>query len=209
MALKLYDYSLSGSCYKVRLLLDFLELEYERQQINFYPGREHRTLEFRALNPLGQIPVLEDDGLRLRDAQAILCHIANKYDSSGRWLPRETELFGPVMMWLMFGGGELMAASAARLHDALGYELDIEAARANAHAAFRILDDHLTRREIEGGIWIVGDHPTIADIACFPYTALSSDGGIGHEDYPALRNWLRHFRRLPRFEPMSGISEFA
>lgn len=209
MAIKLYDYSLSGSCYKVRLLLDFLELEYERQQVDFYPGREHRTQAFRAINPLAQIPVLEDDGLRLRDAQAILCHLANKYDRSGRWLPREPELFGPVMMWLIFAGGELMAASAARLHDALGYDLDIEAARRNAHAAFRILDDHLTRREIEGGTWIAGDHPTIADIACFPYTALSSDGGIGHEDYPALRNWLRHFRKLPRFEPMSGISEFA
>src|SRR5690606_22916551 len=186
----------------------FLDLEYERVQIDFYPGREHRTGAFRAINPLGQIPVLEDDGVRLRDAQAILCHLANKYDTSGRWLPRDPGLFGPVMMWLMFAGGELLAASAARLPDLLGYELDIEAARSNAHAAFRILDDHLTRREIEGGIWIVGEHPTIADIACFPYTALSNDGGVGHEDYPALRNWLRNFRRLPKFEAMSGISEF-
>lgn len=209
MAIKLYNYSLSGSCYKVRLMLDFLELEHERVQVDFYPGREHRTQAFRAINPLGQIPVLEDDGVRLRDAQAILCHLANKYDASNRWLPREPALFGPVMMWLMFAGGELMAASAARLHDLLGYELDIEAARANAHTAFRILDDHLTRREIEGGKWLVGDHPTVADIACFPYTALSNDGGIGHEDYPALRNWLRNFRRLPKFEAMSGIPEFA
>jgi glutathione S-transferase len=91
----------------------------------------------------------------------------------------------------------------------LGYDLDIEAARGKAHAAFRILDDHLTRREIEGGRWIAGDHPTVADIACFPYVALSSDGGIGQEDYPALRNWQRNFRRLPRFAPMSGIPEFA
>lgn len=209
MAIKLYDYSLSGSCYKVRLLLDFLELEYEKRQVDFYPGREHRSLEFRQINPLGQLPVLEDDGVRLRDAQAILCHLANKYDRSGRWLPRDPGSFGSVMMWLMFAGGELMAASAARLHDALGYHLDIEAARRNAHAAFRILDDHLTRREIEGGTWIVGEHPTIADIACFPYTALSSDGGIGREDYPVLRNWLRSFQRLPKFEAMSGIAEFA
>ena len=209
MSIKLYDYSLSGSCYKVRLLLDFLGLGYERQPIDFYPGREHRSLAFREINPLAQLPVLEDEDVRLRDAQAILCHLANKYDASGRWLPREPESFGRVMMWLMFAGGELMAASAARLHDTLGYDLDIEAARAKAHDAFRILDDHLTHRDIEGGTWIVGDHPTIADIACFPYTALSNDGGIGHEDYPALRNWLLAFRRLPKFHAMSGISEFA
>jgi glutathione S-transferase len=145
----------------------------------------------------------------LRDAQAILCYLATRYDSSGRWLPREPELFGPVMMWVMFAGGELMAASAARLHDLLGYDLDVTTARSNAHAAFRILDDHLTRREIEGATWIVGDYPTLADVACFPYTALSNDGGIGQEDYPALRNWLCQFKRLPKFKAMAGISEFA
>jgi glutathione S-transferase len=209
MTIKLYDYALSGSCYKVRLLLDFFKLDYVREQVDFYPGRAHKTPDFLEINPLGQIPVLNDDGVWLRDAQAILCHIANKYDDSGRWLPRDPGLFGSVMMWLMFAGGELMAASAARLHDVMGYRLDIEAARRNAHAAFRVLDDHLTGREIAGQKWIVGDHPTVADIACFPYTALAGDGGIGHEDYPALRNWMRDFRRLPRFKPMSGIAEFV
>lgn len=209
MSIKLYDYTLSGSCYKVRLLLEFLELEYERQEIDFYPGREHRSLEFRAINPLGQIPVVDDNDLRLRDAQAILCHLANKYDQSGHWLPRDPELFGAVMMWLFFAGGELMAASAARLHDLLSYDLDIEAARKKAHAAFRILDDHLTQREIEGKAWLVGGHPTIADVACFPYVALANDGGIGQEDYPAIRNWLRDFRRLPKFVAVSGIPEFV
>ena len=209
MAIKLYDYSLSGSCYKVRLLLQFLGLDYERQQIDFFPGRQHKSLDFLEINPLGQIPALEDDGLLLRDAQAILCHLANKYDASSQWLPRGTDAFGPVMMWVMFAGGELMTASAARLHDTLGYKLDIAAARTSARGAFRILDDHLTGREIEGATWIVGDHPTIADIACFPYVALSGDGGIGHEEYPALRNWMRNFRKLPRFHAMSGIPEFA
>lgn len=209
MTIRLYDYSLSGSCYKVRLMLGFLGIDHERVQIDFYPGRQHRSPEFMEINPLGQLPVLEDEGLRLRDAQAILCHLANKYDDSGTWLPRDEKRFGQVMMWVMFAGGELMAASAARLHDALGYDLDVEAARAKARAAFRVLDDHLTGREIDGAKWIVGDAPTIADVACFPYVALAGDGGLGHEEYPALRNWMRDFRRLPRFHAMSGIPEFV
>ena len=209
MAMKLYNYTLSGSCYKVRLLLDFLELDYDCQQIDFYPGREHKGLDFLDINPLGQLPVLDDGGLILRDAQAILCHIANKYDTSGQWLPKDPGLFGPVMMWLMFAGGELMAASAARLHDMLQYDLDIDAARRNARAAFQVLEDHMALREIEGHKWIVGSSPTIADIACFPYIALSADGGIGHEDYPALRNWMRDFRKLPKFDAISGVQEFA
>lgn len=209
MTISLYDYSLSGSCYKVRLMLGFLGLEYDRHQVNFYPARQHKAPAFLAINPLGQLPVLEDGGLRLRDAQAILAYLANKYDAEGTWLPRDPDQFGQVMMWVMFAGSELMAASAARLHDVLSYDLDIDAARKSAHAAFRVLDDHLTHREIDGGTWIVGDHPTIADVACFPYVALSGDGGLGLEEYPAIRNWLRAFRSLPRFHAMSGISEYV
>ena len=113
MTIRLYDYSLSGSCYKVRLMLGFLGLDYERVQIDFYPGRQHRSPGFLEINPLGQLPVLEDAGLGVRDAQAILCHLANKYDDSGQWLPREEARFGQVMMWVMFAGGELMASIGA------------------------------------------------------------------------------------------------
>ena len=209
MTLRLYNYTLSGSCYKVRLLLDFLKLDHELVGVDFYPGREHKGAEFLKLNPLGQIPVLEDGDLRLRDAQAILAYLAKRYDASGQWLPDDPEQFGQVMMWLSFAGGEVMAASAARLHDALGYKLDIDKARADAHRAFSILNDHLYERQIAGMDWMVGDQATIADIACFPYVALSGDGGIGHEDYPALRRWQRTFRRLPSFDAVSGVPEFA
>lgn len=207
--MKLYDYTLSGSCYKVRLMMEFLGLDYEKQAIDFYPGQEHKGAAFLAVNPLGQVPVLEDGDLRLRDAQAILAYLATRYDPERQWLPEDPALYGQVMMWLAFAGGEMMAASAARLHDALGYQLDIAEARAKAHAAFTVLDDHLTEQQIAGSDWIVGTAPTIADVACFPYAALSGDGGIGHEDYPALRNWMRAFRRLERFHAMSGIPEFA
>ncbi|MEJ6392483.1 glutathione S-transferase [Gymnodinialimonas sp. 2305UL16-5] len=209
MTIRLYNYALSGSCYKVRLLLNFLDLTHELVGVDFYPGQEHKKAPFLEINPLGQLPVLEDGDLRLRDAQAILCYLAKAYDREAAWLPAAPAEFGQVMMWLSFAGHEIMAASAARLHDAFGYDLDIEAARTRAHAAFAILDDHLAEQAILGKTWIVGDGPTIADIACFPYVALSGDGGIGHEPYPYLRNWMRAFRRLPRFQAMSGIPEFA
>ena len=209
MTIRLYDYTLSGSCYKVRLLLEFLGLDHEKVPVDFYPGRDHKQPEFLALNPLGQVPVLEDGDLRLRDAQAILAYLAKRYDPAGTWLPEDPAAFGQVMMWLAFAGGEVMSASAARLHDALGYDIDIDQARAAARKAFTVLDDHLAERAILGKTWLVGDTPTVADIACFPYVALSGDGGIGHEPYPSLRNWLLAFRRLPGFKPVSGIPEFA
>lgn len=207
--IRLHDYTLSGSCYKVRLLLDFLGLKHERIAVDFYPAREHKGPAFLAINPLGQVPVLDDGELRLRDAQAILAYLAKRYDTSGQWLPDDPALYGQVMMWLSFAGGELMAASAARLHDIMGYPFDIDAERAKAHRALTVLDDHLTERHLAGARWIVGDTPTIADVACFPYAALSGDGGVSQDPYPALRNWLRAFRRLKGFHAMPGIPEFA
>ena len=82
--MKLYDYVLSGNCYKIRLLATFLDIDYEAVAVDFYPGREHKSAAFLKLNPLGQIPVLEDDGLIIRDAQAILLYLANKYDTAKR-----------------------------------------------------------------------------------------------------------------------------
>jgi glutathione S-transferase len=205
--LRLHDYILSGSCYKVRLLLAMLKLDYERIPVDFYPGRQHKSPAYLALNPLGQIPILEDGPLVLRDAQAILAHLANTYDSGGEWLPRDRR-FGEVMMWLSFAGGELMALSAARMHDILGYNLDVDTARANGRKALRLLDDHLADRSFGGGQWIAGDAPTIADIACFPYVGLSHDCGIGHEDYPAINLWQRRVRKLPGFIGMPGIPDY-
>jgi glutathione S-transferase len=204
---KLYDYVLSGSCYKVRLFCALLGVRYESQAVDFFPGREHKGTPMLALNPLGQLPVFEDEGVVLRDAQAILCHLANRYDSTGTWLPRD-ERFGQVMMWLSFAGGELMAISAARMVSMLNYPGDVEALRIKARAALRILEDHLADRALAGALWVVGDTPTIADIALFPYAMLSHDAGIGHEDYPALNLWQRQVRKLPNFIGMPGIPDY-
>ncbi len=204
--MKLYDYVLSGNCYKIRLLARFLNLKFETVPVDFYPGREHRSPAFREINPLGQIPVLEDGGLYLRDAQAILVYLANRYDASKQWWPAsDLEKVGLVQQWLSFADQITVTASAARLHDMLGYDLDIEAARSGARRLFRVLDDHLTEQEFVGRPWIVGEMPTIADVACFPYTALAADGGVDLTPFKAVQHWLRMVTDLPKFIPMPGI----
>jgi glutathione S-transferase len=71
-----------------------------------------------------------------------------------------------------------------------------------------VIEDHLSDRQLAGKIWTVGDTPTIADIALFPYVMLSHDAGIGHEDYPAINLWQRQVRRLPGFVGMPGIPDY-
>lgn len=205
--MKLYDYVISGNCYKVRLLASFLGLQYETVPVDFYPGRQHKEEAFLELNPLGQLPIIEDDGIVLRDAQAILVYVANKYDSEKKWWPSaDPKQVGQVAQWLAFADQITGTASAARLHDMLGYSLDIEKARRDAHQIFTVLEDHLVTRELEKLDWIVGPNPTIADIACFPYTALAGDGGIETSIYPAMLRWHRRVMSLPRFIDMPGIN---
>jgi glutathione S-transferase len=202
----LHDYLPSGNCYKVRLLLNLLGVSYESRPVDFHPDRQHKSAEFLKLNPLGQIPVLEDGELRLRDAQAILVYLAAKFDGGRTWYPAEPSLMAQVNMWLAFAAEITATASAARLHDALFFEADVEKCRAGAHRLFRVLDEHLWFAEDAGHQWIMAQEaPTIADLACFPYVMLSEEGGIEREDYPALRRWTDRIRALRGFIPMPGI----
>ena len=205
--IKLYDYELSVNCYKARLLLNILDLEVELIPIDFFPGWEHKGEEFKKINPLGHIPVIDDGGFVLRDAHAILVYLAARYDQAKTWYPVDNpQLLGETAQWLLFAEGTTNTASAARLHDNLGYEFDIDECRAGAHRLFRVLDEQLWFQERERCDWVgSGEHPTIADLALFPDVMLSEEGGISRMDYPALRRWTDRFRRIPRFIPMSGI----
>jgi glutathione S-transferase len=205
--IRLYDYELSGNCYKLRLLMSFLAIEYATVPVDFYPGRAHKSPWFLQLNPLGQLPVIDDGGVLLRDAQAILVYLASRYDPGESWYPRQNPaLLGEISQWLAFADGITSTASAARLHDGMFYDLDVAAARAGAHRLFRILDEHLWFGEQEGRNWIcAAADPTIADIACFPYVMLSEEGGISRQDYPAIRRWCDRFKRIKGFIVMPGI----
>ena len=205
--IKLYDYVLSVNCYKQRLMMSILDVKYESIPIDFFPGWEHKGEEFKKINPLGHIPVIDDDGYVLRDAHAILVYLAAKYDPTGLWYPTsDPELIGETASWMLFAEGTTNTASAARLCVNLNYDFDLEACQVGAHRLFRVLDEHLWFREREGREWVCsGSHPTVADIAIFPDVVLSEEGGISRLDYPALRRWTDRVKRIPGFMVMPGV----
>lgn len=206
--IELYDYELSGNCYKVRLMLSVLNIEYKSNNIEFYPSEEHKSDDFLKINPLGQLPVISDNGFVLRDAQAILIYLSAKYDKNGSWYPtNDPKKVGMISQWLAFADSITGSASAARLHDTFFYtNFDIEKCRAAAHSQFRILDEHLYFQEQLGNSWVCeGESPTIADIACFPYVVLSEEGGVSRITYPAIRRWIDRFKRIDGFVIMPGM----
>ncbi|MEM9467824.1 MAG: glutathione S-transferase family protein [Actinomycetota bacterium] len=207
----LHDYVLSANCYKVRLLLAQLGLEFESVAVDFHPGREHKGAAFRELNPMGHIPVLVDDEYVIRDAHAILVYLAARYDPSASWYPvGDAQRLGATAQWMAFADATASTLSAARLVVNLGYDLDLEAARAGGHEILRVLDEHLWFGERAGQVWLVeGATPTLGDLAVFPDVVLAEEGGVDLLDYPAGRRWLDRVKQWPDFVVMPGVFPFA
>ncbi len=202
--IRLHDYVLSASCYKVRLMAALLGVRLDLEAVDFHPGRAHKSLAFRQLNPAGTLPVMVVDDLVLTESTAMLVYLARL--AGPEWLgPGTPQASAQVQQWLAFSGRLAASLGLARLHDMLLYTGDIEALRRDGHLALRELESALTECRFAGHDWLVGTAPTIADIACFPNVALSQDGGVTLDPYPAIRLWSRRVRSLDRFVEMPGI----
>lgn len=197
MGLRLYDFALSGHAHRVRLLLSLLGLEAEQVPVDL-GGGAHKADPFLALNPFGQVPVLQDGDTILADSNAILVYLALRYDRSGTWYPLEPVAAAAVQRWLSVAAGELSAGpAAARRVAVFGAPLDPEPLRSAAHRLFGVVDAHLRSRR-----FLTGDTPTIADVALYAYTARAPEGGVTLDGYPAVRDWLGRVEALPGFLPM-------
>lgn len=206
--LTLHNYELDEQCYKVRLFLSALGCGYTKVDVDVHPGHEQRSARYIRLNPLGALPIITEGAFVLHGAEAILAFLARRYDASRTWLPDDPVTLGHVMQWLAFAGADLDAASLARAHALLEVEADEESVGRASRRAFRVMDDHMTRREFDGVHWFAAAAPTIADIALFPAIALSRDFGIDHDEYPALRRWMARVRTIPGFITMPGIPSY-
>lgn len=196
--MRLYNFSLSGNCYKVRLLCALLNVPIEIEKVDLAKGG-HKQTAFLDLNPFGQVPVFEDGDLVLRDSQAILVYLARKHGGDD-WLPTDPEGLARVVQWLATAANEVARGpNDARLHDKFGYKLDVEAARSKAHGLFKLFEAHLATRD-----WLELGRPTVADVACYPYLALAPEGGVPLEAYPAVRAWMCRIRTLPGYLAMPG-----
>lgn len=196
MAIKLYDFPLSGHAHRARLMLSLLGLEAQVVFVDLAKG-EHKQPAFLALNPFGQVPVIDDNGFVLADSNAILVYLATQY-GDGRWLPTDPVKLARVQRWLSVAAGPLHAGPAsARLITLFGATLDPHATVARAHDLLRVVDQELAERN-----YLAGDEVTIADIAGYTYIAHAPEGNVSLADYPHVRAWLARIEALPGFVGM-------
>ena len=192
-----HGFKLSGHSHRAELILHLLDLPFTFREVDLAGGEQHGAA-FRKLNPVGTVPVIEDGDLVVPDSVAILAYLASKYDESGAWLPREPAKFAQVQRWLSVAQGPVFnGPCSARLVTLFKAPLDHNRAVTVANSFFKIFDAELTGRH-----FLVGERPTIADVAVYSYVALSPEGGVSLEPYEAIRSWLRRVEEVPGFTPM-------
>ena len=194
--MQLYDFDLSGNCYKVRLMLGLLRQHYERVPVDLRGG-EQRSEAFLRLNPKGQVPVLVDGEAVIADSQAILVYLARRYGEQ-RWLAQEPVAEARVQFWLSTAANEVQNGIATtRLVKFFGFPGDYEAAYEKAQALLELLDSHLTGRD-----WLEGERPTVADVAVYPYVAFAPDGEVSLQGASNVRRWIAGIEALPGYTPL-------
>ncbi len=194
-AIRIHRHPLSGHSHRVELLASLAGINHHLIDVDLLTG-EHKKEAFLKLNPSGQVPVMEDGETVVSDSNAILVYLARKYASD--WLPVDPRGEAEVQKFLSLAAGDIAhGPAAARLITVFGAALDVTRTHAVAKSAFDRLESHLVGRH-----WLVGERPTIADVAIYSYTAHAPEGNVSLDDYPNIRGLLSRIENLPGFVGM-------
>ena len=198
-ALELIDTIYTGNGWKVRLLCGYLGVTLQRRSLSIVEG-DLDTEAFRRINPWGQVPVLRTrEGPWLAESAAILWYLARGTD----FLPADALAQAQVLQWLSFEQTQHMVNLAQpRLWVELRGTMKrddpaVLAWREQGDKALAHMEAHLQLQP-----YFVGDRPSIADVALFPYTCMAEQGGYDLQPYPSLRRWLERMQALEGYVPL-------
>jgi glutathione S-transferase len=197
----LYDSPVSGNCYKVRLILAYRGLPYDRRGLSV-SDRSDRGEVLGGLNPALRVPTLVlDDGRPLAESGAILWYFGegtplvpdDPYERAQvlQWMFFEQYDHEPsiavVRFWVAYSGRPEAFADRLEERTAAGYR------------ALDAMESHLADRK-----YLVGASPTLADIALYAYTHVAPEGGFDLSRYPAVGDWLRRVAAMPGHVPIDA-----
>ena len=193
--MRLYDYAASANCYKPRLLLAQLGVDYERVPVDIFAG-ESTTSEYRAKNPAGRTPVLElDSGDTVAESNAILLYLGE----GTQLVPQELVERARVWQWLFFEQNlfepNVGTARFWRLTGRDSTSPEVFGARLeSARAALGVLAEGLRGKE-----FLLGERYTVADVSLYAYAHVAADAGIDLGAHPEVVAWLRRVEGTPGF----------
>jgi glutathione S-transferase len=193
----LHCFAQSGNAYKAALLLQLAGADWSPRFVDYFNG-ETRTPQYRAINVMGEVPVLEHGDLRLSQSGVILDYLAQRFPAFGANDERERL---EILRWLLFDNHKLTSYTATcRFMRTFAAEPDpavLAEFRKRAESAWGILDSHLAARH-----YVAADRLTIADVSLCGYLFWPDEIGVDwNARHPAIAAWLERIRRQPRWVP--------
>jgi glutathione S-transferase len=184
MTATLYCFGESGNAYKAALTMALCGYDWQPRHVDFFGG-ETRSAAFRAINPMGEVPVLVEGALTLTQSGAIQDHVAR---ATGKMAGVQDP---EVLRWLLWDNHKL-SAQVGMLRFLMNFLPEekrpggvIPFLQARVKGAYATLDAHLAGRE-----WIVGRAPSIADTACCGYLYYPEPFGFDRAQWPNIDRWL-------------------
>ncbi len=188
----LYCFAQSGNCYKAALMLNLCGADWAPRFVDYFNG-ETRTPAYRAINEMGEAPVLEFGNTRLSQSGVILDYLSQKF---GRFGWQNDEERREILRWTLFDNHKLNGyIGTLRFLMSIvktGETPVTEFLRGRATNSLRILNEHLATRR-----FTLGDRPTIADLSMCGYLYWPEEFGVSWTDYPHVGRWLDDIKALP------------
>lgn len=196
--IRLHCFGESGNAYKAALPMTLAGLDWEPVKVDFFAGAA-RSDAFRALNEMGEVPVLEtDDGLRLSQSGAIQDWISERTGKFGGETPEQKR---EVLRWVLWDNHKL-SSQAGMTRFLMNFLPEkhrdpnvIAFMQGRLKSAYATLNAHL-----EGRDWIVGDGLTNADLSCCGYLYYPEPFGFDRADWPHIDAWLTRLSETPGWQ---------
>jgi glutathione S-transferase len=194
----LYCFGESGNAYKAALALTLAEVPWEERFVDFFAGGA-RSPEFRALNPMGEVPVLDADGLILTQSGVIQNWVM---DETGRLCgDGSPAVRREILRWTIFDN-QKVSGQAGPLRFLMNFLPEekrpqevIGFLAGRLRAALQVLEGELAGRD-----WLVGDGLTCADLSCAGYLYYAEPFTFDRADWPAISAWLDRIAATPGWQ---------
>jgi glutathione S-transferase len=191
----LYCFAQSGNAYKPALALELAGLDWAPRFVDYFNG-ETRTAAYRAVNVMGEVPVLEHEGRRLSQSGVILDYLAH---NTGKFGPANDDERREILRWTLFDNHKLTSYTATyRFMRALAKDPNPDVVAEfgkRAKASWDVLDAHLAQRE-----FVAADRITVADISLCGYLFFDDEIGVDwNATHPNIAAWLARIRSQPRW----------
>lgn len=192
--IKLHCFGESGNAYKAALTLELSEAEWEPEFVDFFNGAT-RTPEFRALNVMGEVPVMEDGDLVLTQSGVIQDYVSSK---TGKLGGRSAAERRDVLRWMFFDNHKVSGVAGPLRFNTNFLPEDKRNADVNAFMLMRLTSAlKIIEAQLDETPFLTGDSLTIADIACCGYLYYPEPYGFERNDFPNIDAWLNRIAETP------------